>query len=63
MHVIDVNSGNRKSTGQSQEHNAAETNMEVVNEIARILRLIDMGGIIAVDFIDMHEKANNKSLV
>ena len=63
MHVIDVNSGNRKSTGQSQEHNATETNMEVVNEIARILRLRDMGGIIAIDFIDMHEKANNKNLV
>ena len=63
MHVIDVNSGNRKSTGQSQEHNATETNMEVVNEIARILRLRDMGGIIAIDFIDMHEKVNNKNLV
>lgn len=63
MHVIDVNSGNRKSTGQSQENNATETNMEVVNEIARILRLRDMGGIIAIDFIDMHEKVNNKNLV
>jgi ribonuclease G len=37
--------------------------MEVVNEIARILRLRDMGGIIAIDFIDMHEKVNNKNLV
>lgn len=62
MHVIDVNSGNRKSSGQSQETNAVETNMEVVAEIARILRLRDMGGIVAIDFIDMHEKVNNKNL-
>lgn len=62
MHVIDVNSGNRKASQQNQEQNAVETNMEVASEIARILRLRDMGGIIAIDFIDMHEKENNKNL-
>jgi ribonuclease G len=62
MHVIDVNSGNRKATEQNQEQNAIETNLEVAEEIARILRLRDMGGIIAIDFIDMHQKENNKKL-
>lgn len=62
MHVIDVNSGNRKASEQNQEQNAIETNLEVAEEIARILRLRDMGGIIAIDFIDMHQKENNKLL-
>lgn len=62
MHVIDVNSGNRKASEQNQEQNAIETNLEVVDEIARILRLRDMGGIIAIDFIDMHQRENNKKL-
>jgi ribonuclease G len=62
MHVIDVNSGGRKPSEQNQEQNALETNMEVAEEIARILRLRDMGGIICIDFIDMHEKENNRVL-
>src|SRR5690606_18209959 len=53
MHVIDVNSGNRVSKGKDQEQNAFETNLEAADEISRILRLRDMGGIIAIDFIDM----------
>ena len=60
MHVIDVNSGNRK--GANQEQNALQTNMEAAEEIARILRLRDMGGIVCVDFIDMGERENNKKL-
>ena len=52
MHVIDVNSGNRKATDQNQEKNALDTNIEAAKEIARQLRLRDMGGIIVVDFID-----------
>lgn len=60
MHVIDVNSGNRK--GANQEQNALQTNMEAAEEIARILRLRDMGGIVCVDFIDMGDKENNKKL-
>lgn len=62
MHVIDVNSGNRKASIQNQEQNAFETNIEVADEIARILRLRDMGGIVAIDFIDMHKKENNHKL-
>lgn len=61
MHVIDVNSGNRKGA-DGQENNAFSTNMEAAEEIARVLRLRDMGGIVAVDFIDMHEKENNREL-
>ncbi|NNE55474.1 MAG: Rne/Rng family ribonuclease [Flavobacteriales bacterium] len=62
MHVIDVNSGNRKGGVKNQEENALQTNLECAEEIARILKLRDMGGIICVDFIDMHERANQKKL-
>lgn len=61
MHVIDVNSGNRKGA-DGQESNALSTNIEAAEEIARVLQLRDMGGIICVDFIDMHDKENNKIL-
>ena len=61
MHVIDVNSGNRKRA-DGQEDNALYTNIEAAIEIARILRLRDMGGIIAIDFIDMYEKEHNRQL-
>lgn len=62
MHVIDVNSGNRKSTGENQEENALEVNLLAAEEIARQLRLRDMGGIIVVDFIDLHKSENRKLL-
>lgn len=61
MHVIDVNSGNRKDT-EDQESNALATNLEAAKEIAIILKLRDMGGIVTVDFIDMHKRENNKIL-
>lgn len=61
MHVIDVNSGNR-SSDNNQSDNALSTNMEAAGEIARVLRLRDMGGIVAIDFIDMHGKDHNKVL-
>jgi ribonuclease G len=63
MHVIDVNSGNRKnSTVVNQEENALQTNVECAREIARLLRLRDMGGIICIDFIDMQNKDNQRKL-
>ena len=62
LHVIDVNSGNRSKTGLDQEANATEVNLAATDEIARQLRLRDMGGIIVVDFIDMH-RAENKQKV
>ena len=53
LHVIDVNSGNHIKAGEGQEDTALQVNMESAVEIARQLRLRDMGGIIIVDFIDM----------
>jgi ribonuclease G len=53
LHVIDVNSGNRSRSSSDQETNAVEVNVSAAEEIARQLRLRDMGGIIVVDFIDM----------
>lgn len=61
LHVIDVNSG-YKSVSNNQEQNALETNMEAAEEIARQLRLRDIGGIIVVDFIDMKMMENKKKL-
>ena len=53
MHVVDVNSGTRIKKENDQETNALETNLGAADELARQLRLRDMGGIIIVDFIDM----------
>lgn len=58
LHVVDVNSGNRANTGVDQEANALEVNMFAVEEIARQLKLRDMGGIIVIDFIDMNKPEN-----
>ena len=62
LHVIDVNSGNRKSTAKNQEESALEVNLIAATEIARQLRLRDMGGIIVVDFIDQNTAGNRKKL-
>jgi ribonuclease G len=61
-HVIDVNSGNRSPENTNQEENALAVNLEAAEEVARQLRLRDMGGIIVVDFIDMKKSANRKRL-
>lgn len=63
MHVIDVNSGGRNKGGvDSQETNAFQTNLMAAKEIARQLRMRDMGGIIVVDFIDMKNTQHRKDL-
>lgn len=62
MHVIDVNSGNRSKAGTGQETNALEVNLAAADEIARQVRLRDMGGIIVVDFIDMHKGENRQKV-
>jgi ribonuclease G len=63
MHVIDVNSGQRGvKKGDNQEQNALAVNIEAAKEVARQLRLRDMGGIIVVDFIDMREEENRMTL-
>ncbi len=62
MHVIDVNSGNRSNKQKTQEGTALEVNMIAATEVARQLRLRDMGGIIVIDFIDMADAAHRKQL-
>jgi len=60
LHVFDVNSGNRSKATNDQETNALDVNLSATEEIARQLRLRDMGGIIVVDFIDMHSPENRQ---
>ena len=62
LHVIDVNSGNRTKKDDTQEVNALEVNLGAADEIARQLRLRDMGGIIIVDFIDMKNAESRQAL-
>ncbi len=62
LHVIDVNSGKRAKSDESQETNALECNLNAVPEIARQLRLKDMGGIIVIDFIDLHDPKNRNAV-
>lgn len=62
LHVIDVNSGNRAKATNDQESNALEVNLRAADEIARQLRLRDMGGIIVVDFIDMAKAEHRQAL-
>ena len=62
MHVIDVNSGTANVKSGNQEDNALKVNLEAAREIARQLRLRDMGGIIVVDFIDMHKNEHRQQL-
>ena len=62
LHVIDVNSGNKSNTEGDQESTALMVNLQAAREIARQLRLRDMGGIIVIDFIDM-KKVDNKKKV
>lgn len=62
MHVIDVNSGNRSKGSDAPEKTAIDVNIAAADEIARQLRLRDMGGIIVIDFIDMAEAANRQKL-
>lgn len=62
MHVIDVNSGSKNLKNQTLEETALKTNLEAATEIARQLRLRDMGGIIVIDFIDLKKPENRKVL-
>ncbi len=62
LHVIDVNSGNRSNRAKSQADTALEVNLIAATEIARQLQLRDMGGIIVVDFIDMHRAEDRQAL-
>lgn len=61
MHVVDVNSG-PKMQKVEQEQAAINVNLESAEEIARQLRLRDIGGLIIIDFIDMRKRENRKKL-
>ena len=63
LHVVDVNSGNRAKVDNDQERTAMDVNLAAAAEIARQLRLRDMGGIIVIDFIDLHKSENRNALV
>lgn len=62
LHVIDVNSGNKSVNQENQESTALIVNTEAAKEIARQLRMRDMGGIIVIDFIDMKKMENKKAI-
>lgn len=62
LHVIDVNSGNRSKSSANQESNALDVNLRAADEIARQLRLRDMGGIIVIDYIDMAQAEHRQAL-
>ena len=62
LHVIDVNSGNRSKSSANQESNALDVNLRAADEIARQLRLRDMGGIIVIDYIDMAQADHRQAL-
>lgn len=59
--AIDVNSG-RSTREHSIEETALTTNLEAAEEVARQLRLRDLAGLVVIDFIDMEEKRNNRSV-
>jgi ribonuclease G len=61
MYVVDVNSG-PYAAKQKQEDNSLKTNLEAAREIAKQLRLRDIGGIIVVDFIDQRDDKNRKKI-
>ena len=63
LHVVDVNSGIRVKTGKDQEQNAYDVNCHAADEIARQLRLRDMGGIVIIDFIDMDTSEHRQNLL
>lgn len=62
LHVVDINSGNRSKSPEGQEANALDVNLGAADELARQLRLRDMGGIIVVDFIDMAKAESRQKL-
>lgn len=62
LHVFDVNSGRGRFTNNNPEENALTVNLEAATEVARQLRLRDMGGIIVVDFIDQKNPDNRRRI-
>lgn len=63
MHVIDVNSGHKMGSSSAADDTVLKVNMEAAEEIARQLRLRDIGGLIIVDFIDMRNPEHKKEVL
>jgi len=61
MTAVDINSG-RNTKGQDIEETAFNTNLEAAEEIARQLRLRDLGGLIVIDFIDMNSSKHQREV-
>ncbi len=62
LHVVDVNSGHKVGMKGDQESNALSVNLGAAEELARQLRLRDIGGIVVVDFIDMKKAEHRKQV-
>ena len=62
LNVVDVNSGTRIKKGVDQEDNIFEINVNAADEVARQMRLRDLGGIVIIDFIDMDNNENRTKL-
>lgn len=62
LHVIDVNSGHRSRQADDQEENALRVDLAAADEIARQMRLRDMGGIVVIDFIDLTKPEHREAL-
>lgn len=62
LNVVDVNSGTRVTKGVDQEENIYEVNLHAADEIARQMRLRDLGGIVIIDFIDMESGEHRAGL-
>lgn len=60
MTVVDVNSG--RSYDVDQENNSLKTNLEAAHEVAKQIRLRDIGGMVIIDFIDMYKESNRRKL-
>ena len=63
LNVVDVNSGNKVDATVDAETNALNVNINAAREVARQMRLRDMGGITVIDFIDMRNPANKKKVL
>lgn len=60
--AIDVNSGSHKSAEKDKEQTITKVNLEAAEEIARLLRLRNLGGLIVLDFIDMRHRRDQQSV-
>ena len=63
LHIIDVNSGRQYNKSANEQETAYEVNMSASEEIARQIRLRDLGGIIVIDFIDLRKASERTQLI